>query len=856
MTTATLRRLLASAAIASIGAASAAAADADVATPVVRSISAKTGSFTTSETWNQVWKSNDTDPGVTLTAGRKDMGYASDGTGLDLREGTAFSSHYTITASDGWRVSSFSLTFRGNNAANPVTVTAAGQTLVSSTTEDITLTVTDISEYESASFTLAGKNQGISTREFTVTMVPVLPEPYTEVSIDMNAGDFTTSGVWKSLWRTSADSDKPVFLSSENGSTHGGASNMTVAADGVNFDLREGAAKTSDYNISTAGSWRVSGYEITFIGNDASNPVTVSGGGKSVVSSATEERTLLVENVAYGSKATFNLSGNNQGITTTSFKVHLTATSPEERGVCVFPYSGSIPYSTVYRIPTVAYVPAGPRAGRLVAVNDFRPCGADIGYGEVDLHISLSDDGGYTWTAPADPVDAQGRHVADGDGQGSPATSNENRDCGFGDPAIVADRETGALLMLGVCGRIPIGSATRAIPQGLATWTSNDGGETWTQWKDITEDILTQLDNNCEYGAVDGLFFTAGRMVQSRYVKVGSHYRVYVVGGGRSASRVDTQCWVFYTDDFGQSWHILGDPYKPALTTGGSEPKCEELPDGSVLFSGRVGGGRNFNVFTYTDYEKAKGFWDNAKFGKMVTGAASCNGDALIVPVADKNSGEGAYLLLQSIPLHPSSRVNVGVNYKVLSNGYDHFGSAEAVASDWDGSYQVTNLPSAYSSLVQLPDGKIGFIYEEDTFGRDYSEVYRIMTVEEITHGLYTYAADTDLATALRLTRELVDGKLAKAHKDYSSRTEHLENLDKAADLFKSSPSDDTYLAFNRALLAIINNTSVALDQVNTVTDTEESERLFDLLGRPISSPRRGQPYVSTATRRISVCAE
>lgn len=463
----------------------------------------------------------------------------------------------------------------------------------------------------------------------------------------------------------------------------------------------------------------------------------------------------------------------------------------------------------------------------------------------------MSDDGGYTWSAPADPVDADGNHVADGDGQGTPATSNDNRDCGFGDPSIVADRESGHLLMLGVCGRIPIGQATRAIPQGLATWTSTDGGETWTQWKDITEDILTQLDNNCEYGAVDGLFFTAGRMVQSKYVKVGTHYRVYVVGGGRSASIPDTQCWVFYSDDFGGSWHILGDPYRPALTTGGSEPKCEELPDGSVLFSGRAGGGRTFNVFTYTDYEAATGNWDNAVFGKMITGAASCNGDALIVPVSDTATGTGAYLLMQSIPQHPSSRVNVGINYKILSNGFDDFGSAQAVSTDWTGSYQVTNLPSAYSSLALMADGTIGFIYEEDTFGKDYSEVYRNLTVSQITHGAYTYTPDSDLAVALRLTRELVEGKLARAKADYADRTALLDALNNAADAFLATPSTEAYLYFNRALHAVETNTPLSDIRTIEAAGASEPVRYFDLQGRPVSTPRRGNIYVTSTRRTI-----
>lgn len=820
---------------------------------VIRTISLSTGTFTDNGSWHQQWVGSEISPAVTLTSSRKDMSQTADGKAMDLREGTAGTSTYIISTDSGWRVESFEMTFKGNSATNPVTVNSGSQLLVSSATTEQTLSVSGISEYQTASFTLSGNNKGISTKAIIVTLVPVTPEPYETVEIDLIHGAFVlgNSGQWSSLWQ-STDNERKVFLASERHGTDTPASNMQPAASGVGLDLREGITKASTYVLSTAGSWRVTGFELTFRGNNAEYPVTVSGGGTTLTSSISEERTLRVDGVAYGSKATFSLSGNNQGITTTSFKVHLTPTDPERYGVSVFNYSGSQPYSTVYRIPALAYIPAGEHKGRLVAVNDFRPCGSDIGYGEVDLHISVSDDGGLHWTLPADPVDADGNHVADGDGQGTSATSNENRDCGFGDASIVADRETGELLMLGVCGRIPIGQATRAIPQGLATWRSKDGGKTWTPWTDITEYILGKLDNNCAYGAVDGLFFTAGRMVQSRYVKTGSHYRVYVVGGGRSASIPDTQCWVFYTDDFGQTWDILGDPYRPALTTGGSEPKCEELPDGSVLYTGRAAGGRTFNIFTYTDYEQGKGFWDKAEFGKMVTGAASCNGDALIVPVRDTATGNGAYLLLQSIPQHPTSRINVGINYKLLTHGYEDFGSAHAVATDWDGAYQVTALPSAYSSLALMENGTIGFIFEEDTYGRDYSEVYRNLSVEQITGGTYTYAPDAGQATALALTKDIVEGKLAAAEKTYADRTELLATLRNAAQAFRQAPSTENYLAFNRALYAVEMNLT-GISDISPAAGAALSGQLYDLLGRKATAPVRGHIYIDADGKKAVI---
>lgn len=814
------------------------------ATDVVREISLQTGTLDSSTGWSQRWTGNETSPSISMTASRNDMAAAADGINLDMREGTAGASTYTIIPEAGWRVKEISLSFRGNDANKPVTVSAMGQQLISSPYEIKTIVVTP-RQYDSPAITLTGSNAGISSTAFTVTLTEAEPEPYAEAIINMQTGKFTSNmGSFHNIWES-----EDVILTSTTASNQR-AANMAVASDNLSLDLREGTAGSSNYYLSTSGSRRVVGFELTFVSNDASKPVTVTCGSKSLTST-TEPQTLTLTDVPYGQIATFTLSGSNAGITATSFKARLSETTPTGRGINVFTYTGIDPYSTVYRIPVVAYIPAGTKAGRIVAVNDFRPCGSDIGYGEVDLHISYSDDGGLNWSDPADPVDAQGNHVADGDGQGTPATSNENRDCGFGDPVLVADCETGDLLMLGTCGRVSIGQATRAIPQGIAIWHSKDGGATWTQWEDITESILTQLDNNCEYGAVDGFFFTAGRMVQSKYIKVGSHYRVYVVAGGASRSRNDTQCWVFYTDDFGKSWHILGDPMKPALTTGGSEPKCEELPDGSVLFSGRAGGGvRNWNIFSYTDIEKAEGYWDKAVSGRMVTGAASCNGDALIIPVQNKQNGEGAYLLLQSTPCHPSSRINVGINYKVLADGFEDFGTAAKIAADWDGHIQVTSLPSAYSSLTIMPDGTIGFIYEEATFGHDYCEVYRNLTVEDITAGKYTYAPDTDSATALGLTRQMVNGRLEYAKSTYASRTELLTTLEAAAQAFNEAPSTEAYLLFNRAYNAVVTNTPMdSISEINA--EGYISARYFDLLGRPVDAPRSGSLLIDANSRTL-----
>ena len=88
-----------------------------------------------------------------------------------------------------------------------------------------------------------------------------------------------------------------------------------------------------------------------------------------------------------------------------------------------------------YRIPAIATT----RKGELLAISDDRYCGSDIGYGRVDIVGRISTDNGVTW--------GDQFNVAVGDGD------NNSNTCGYGDAAIVADRESNKVLVLAVCGK-------------------------------------------------------------------------------------------------------------------------------------------------------------------------------------------------------------------------------------------------------------------------------------------------------------------------------------------------------------------------------------------------------------------
>ena len=230
------------------------------------------------------------------------------------------------------------------------------------------------------------------------------------------------------------------------------------------------------------------------------------------------------------------------------------------------------------------------------------------------------------------------------------------------------------------------------------------------------------------------MFIGSGRIFQSRYVKVNDCYRLYCVVLMRTKDEGGLN-YVIYSDDFGESWAMLGG----VGVTGGDEPKAEELPNGDVLLSSRWWG-RIFNIFHFTDARTARGEWmeqakSNVDNAGVVAEQNACNGEIMILPVVRNADGKDMWLALQSIPFGPQ-RANVGIYYKGMATPAD-YSTPQRFASFWEGRHQVSKILSAYSTMTQQKDGTIGFLYEESTFGKDYSIIYKNLSVETITGGAY-----------------------------------------------------------------------------------------------------------------------
>ena len=393
--------------------------------------------------------------------------------------------------------------------------------------------------------------------------------------------------------------------------------------------------------------------------------------------------------------------------------------------------------STPYRIPAIATM----SNGEIIAIADQRPCGADVGNGDVDIYAKFSNNNGAkgSWTPenidPSSQSDTPGRIANGGTG-----TSK-----GYGDAAVAADPSSGKVVFMCVGGgNTPFASAKTSTTDYLCIRNySEDYGRTWKQ-TDVTS--YFKGSNNVLGADVASMFFGSGKLAVSKKVP-GRIYGALLVRQVKSSfivTNYTNKNYVVYSNDWGASWKLLGDG---ACCSDGDEPKVEELPNGDILLSSRASGARYFNVFKFTNIESATGSWETAK-SRSFAGSNSTNGEILLyqgVSLKNDQSGAKYNILLQSIPTG-SSRSNVSVYYKAFAESKTSWEVSD-FTSEWTKGIEVDNGASAYSTMTIMPNGEIGFLYEDnyDTNKASgaYSDIVFVpLTVEEITGDAYTYVAD------------------------------------------------------------------------------------------------------------------
>ena len=452
-----------------------------------------------------------------------------------------------------------------------------------------------------------------------------------------------------------------------------------------------------------------------------------------------------------------------------------------------------------YRIPAIATA----LNGDVIAISDNRPCSRDIGYGEVDIKVRVSKDNGETWS--------EEEFLANGDGVESRLTDDDKTNdfaYAFGDAAVVADRTHNEVVVFCVSGKTvcwngnyttdPSTSDPNRVAKIKGTYNEETGTWSWSTPVEVTEAFYSPFvkqTTTTRTVTVQSLFIGSGRIMQSRVVKKGDYYRLYAALWTKNQGNR-----VVYSDDFGETWNILGTvDDRPA--SSGDEPKCEELPDGTVVLSSRKGSGRYFNLFTFSNEDKTEGSWGNVASSNDVTGGlttedSGTNGEIYLLDnVMDKITGERKTVMLQSVPLG-NGRKNVAIWYKVIDPEATY--TPATFAADWTLGKQVSFRNSAYSTMTLQQDNRIGFLFEEEPGG--YCIIYTPLSIEDVTGGTYTLYSDEN---RLKVVTNYAKSVLAKKGVGYPTESAAARTtLNNAIDAAQTSEAaiDDVLSTLNGAV--------------------------------------------------------
>lgn len=344
-----------------------------------------------------------------------------------------------------------------------------------------------------------------------------------------------------------------------------------------------------------------------------------------------------------------------------------------------------------YRIPAIVTA----HDGSLVTATDKRKANqADLPE-DIDVLVRRSTDNGKTWSDALTIAAGKGRYQ------------------GYGDAALVRTKEEGGLLCIfvGGTGFFP---STPANPIRTYVCKSSDNGVTWTEPRDITDQLF---GSNCTDDVRKGWY---GSFCASGAGLLGRDGTIYFVAAVRESSSQSVDAianYVYYSKDNGETWQVSA-CVKP---NNGNEAKIVELNDGTLLASIRnQGKGARFYA---TSTDKGESWSSIGQWSEMIE--PGCDGD--IIYYTSTKDGYEKNRILHSVPNDAANRENVSVFVS-----YDE-------GKTWPVKKSICHTGSAYSSLAILPDGTIGAYVEENYGTEDYSMYFTNFSLDWLSNGADTY---------------------------------------------------------------------------------------------------------------------
>lgn len=321
--------------------------------------------------------------------------------------------------------------------------------------------------------------------------------------------------------------------------------------------------------------------------------------------------------------------------------------------------------SKYWRIPAI--VRTGD--GRLLAVaddrgnNNYKDPGSDGKKNEPSYLVGrYSSDNGRTWS---DPVRLF---------PGFQTSASNNLKYSNGDASLCAVGNTV------ICGFTANGYFGSGCSMYIAK--STDNGKTWSTPKKLTftnNDVVKDKIVNASYLSSGHMFYDA------------DSNRIWVCfQGKKNVSFTDwfpkEQMWVAYSDDLGDTWTVATKNGKEA-----SESKVVKLSDGSMAVSCKTSGNREIVRLN----ENSDGSWS---FGKTLSTLTDpqCNGSIIAV-----NHGGKPYILQSNCLSSAREKITISVS--------------DDDASNWlQDKYEVCAGGAAYSDIIDLGNGEIGILTEEE----------------------------------------------------------------------------------------------------------------------------------------------
>ena len=327
--------------------------------------------------------------------------------------------------------------------------------------------------------------------------------------------------------------------------------------------------------------------------------------------------------------------------------------SPELRLTEVF-HAGDNGYHT-YRIPSVVRT----RTGTLLAFAEARRGGAGDA-GDIDLVLKRSGDGGATWSA---------MQVI---GDNGPNT--------FGNPCALVDSKTGTMWLLttqnlGTDREKDIVAGASAGGRTVWVMKSTDDGKTWSPAIEISTSVKEAGWTWYATGPGIGIDTAAGRFViPANHADASGVHRSHLI----------------VSDDRGRTWR-LGASAGP----GTNESQVVELSGGRLMLNMR-----NHPPLADNRRLVATSGDGGATLSAPVPDAALVEppAQASLVRLTTNASDDRNRLLFANPASTRRERMTVRLSYDE--------------GASWPISRIVHDGPSAYSSLVVLPDRSIGLLFE------------------------------------------------------------------------------------------------------------------------------------------------